>query len=197
MALLASLASLTVAVPSRAQVPSFDAADDAPRSAPRRVPLSIDAEGAAKVTSGAGTVRCDAPCTVEVEPGFVDVRVGELSQELFVEGPSRVHMSRGVPALRTAGLGMLIAGAAVVIAAVAIPLIVCRSNTTTDATGRPRNNDPCRDIGDGVAVAWISGAGIGLSAAIVGGILFGTTGPKLRVDASAPSGAGLNLRFQF
>ena len=50
-----------------------------------------------------------------------------------------------------------------------MPLVVCRSDYRTDAFGRRVDDNPCRDVSDGVKVAWIGGAGIGLTAAILGG----------------------------
>lgn len=181
--------ALAIASPAAAQsaAPAFDAGE--PSSDPARlVPLTIDVEGSVRVSSAAGTSSCTGPCTLQVAPGFVQVRAADLSQETYVEGPSRVTATKGVPSLRTAGLVALVAGGLIVAAAVAIPIAVCRSERRVDSFGRVRDtNNACNDASDALKVGWIAGAGIGLTAAIVGGIVFGTTGPKLRVIGPAAS----------
>jgi hypothetical protein len=84
-------------------------------------------------------------------------------------------------------LVLLASGVGILLTAVVVPLVVCRSDYSTDPSGRRVDTNPCRDIGDGVKVAWIGGAGIGLTAAILGGITFASAGPKLRLSAG---GAG-------
>lgn len=151
--------------------------------------MAFDLEGPVEVVSDGETLRCRGPCTVEVAPGLVKIRAGALSQEVFVEGPSRVRATPGAPALRSVGLVALVAGVSVVVVAVVVPLGVCRTEYVTDASGRSTSSNPCRDVSDGAKIAWISGGGVGLTAAIFGGITYAIAGPSLRLDPdSSPSG---------
>ena len=150
-----------------------------------RVPLVLDVDGPVRVVANGATLRCHGPCAVEVERGVVTIHTDIVSKELYVEGPSRVHATRGVPGLRTGGLALLVGGAAIAVAALVIPLVVCRSNREVDAYGRVLDHDPCRDVSDGVKVAWIMGAGVGLVGALVGGVVYATAGPSLRLTPGA------------
>jgi hypothetical protein len=147
------------------------------------VALEVAVEGSVRAESRAGATSCTGPCTLRVAPGFVRLSTPELSSEVYVERASKVVVTRGAPAVKTAGVVALVAGLVVVVAAVAVPLLVCRTGEVRyDAMGRPQTDpNPCADLGDGVKVAWISGAGVGLTAAIVGGVLVATAGPSLRV----------------
>lgn len=157
---------------------------------PRRSPVAIDVEGPVELVSGGEMLRCRGPCTVEVATGLVEIRAGGLRREVFVDGPSRVRATPGAPALRSVGLVALVAGVAVVLVAVVVPLAVCRTEYVTSASGRSTSSNPCRDVSDGAKAAWIAGAGVGLTAAIFGGITYTTAGPSLRLEpAPSPSGA--------
>ena len=185
--LAGSIGTLGSASRASAQEASVQPADTPAAADTTRVPIHIDAEGSVRVASAAGVEHCTAPCTLHVEPGYVTLKVGDVSQELFVEGPSRVTLTAGAPAVRKVALVALVAGAVVVVAAVALPLIFCRQTQRVDAFGRPQpNDDPCRNLTDGFKVGWISGAGIGLTAAIAGGIVFASAGPKLRLSVLNP-----------
>lgn len=164
-----------------------------------RVPLTVDVEGDVRVRAGAWESRCTGPCTLQVPRGYVEVATGARSQELYVEGPSRVTATRGAPELRTAGLVALLAGLAVTAAAVAIPLLVCRrGDASTDAYGRVQSSpSPCADLSDGVKAAWIAGGGLGLTAAIAGGVVYVTSAPALSLSRAAPEGATAGFVLAF
>lgn len=153
-----------------------------------QVTLAIDLAGDVTVESDSGVARCYAPCVVRVPRGIIRLKTktGDV-RELVVEGASRVSMSRGVPAVRAAGLVSLGVGASVVVAAVVVPLFYCSSERTEiDAYGQRRAVSPCNDISDGVKVGWIAGAGIGLTAAIAGAIIYSSAGPRLQLSGTAP-----------
>lgn len=181
------------------------------------VALEVAVEGSVRAESSAGATSCTGPCTLRVAPGFVRLSTPEVSSEVYVDRPSRVVVTRGAPAVKTAGVVALVAGLVVVAAAVVVPLLVCRTGEVRyDAAGRPQTDpSPCADLGDGVKVAWIAGGGVGLTSAIVGGVLVATAGPSLRVtdapvarkappprlvpwtSTSAGSALGLSLSVSF
>lgn len=192
------------AAEARAEAPPFGSDPTGDAAPPVRVKLVVDVPAPVRVESGGLTQRCGGPCTVEVERGMVVVSTDgppAARQEIWVEGPSRVTFSPGVSGLRTSGLAMLFGGAAVVVAGVVIPLVVCRQDSTVDpTTGRVINPDPCRDISTGVKIGWIAGIGLGLTAGVVGGFLFAGGGPSFKISDAAkvsvgPGGASLDVRF--
>ena len=152
------------------------------------VTVAVDVEGPVRVESAGGTTSCSGPCNVVVPAGFVYVRTERASRELYIEASSRVVLTPGTPGLRTAGAIALVAGIVVVAAAVAVPLLVCRRGPyRLDASGRQvADPSPCEGLDDGVKAAWIGGAGVGLTAAIGGGIVFALSGPQLRLVDDAP-----------
>ena len=188
-AVVAASLLATIETRARAEAPSSSSFEPGPEAAPpERVPLVLDVEGPVRIVANGATLRCHGPCAVEVERGVVTIHTDTVSRELYVEGPSRVDATRGVPALRTGGLALLIGGAAIAVAALVIPLVVCRSNREVDAYGRVLDHNPCRDVSDGVKVAWIMGAGVGLVGALVGGIVYSTAGPSLRLTPTSTAG---------
>ena len=150
------------------------------------VPLAIDVAGSVTVESAAGRADCTGPCVLQVAPGYVRIRAAGSSVERHIDGPSRLRLTEGVAAVRTAGLVALGAGAVVLVAAVALPLVFCEvSPPSRDAFRRPQSTNPCRDISDSVKVAWIGAGAIALTSAIVGTIVYATSAPQLQVEPAS------------
>jgi hypothetical protein len=181
---LTQLSALVVVVAA-----ARSASAEEPTADEQRVSVQVDAEGSVRAEGAAGSTSCTAPCILRVAPGMVRLTTPQVSQDVFIDAPSRVTVTPGAPALKTAGVVTLVAGLLVVAAIVAVPLLVCRTGQTRyDEGGRPHvDPSPCRDLDDGVKVAWISAGGVGLTAAIFGGVVIALSGPKLRVTSTSVS----------
>ena len=117
-------------------------------------------------------------------PGYYTVTTPDASKEIFVARNSHLGLTRGSPGAKTVSLVLLFTGAIVAVASLAIPLYVCRQgDPRTDGFGRQYTPpDPCRDVSDGVKVAWIAGGGAGLTLGIIGGIGLALSGPRLTLS---------------
>ncbi len=82
--------------------------------------------------------------------------------------------------------GVFLTGSLIVIAAVAIPLGLCNSHTETDSMGYTRKVSSCDDVPDRTKAAWVAGGGIGLTLAVLGGIVYFETEPKQPTLALTP-----------
>ena len=89
-------------------------------------------------------------------------------------------------AAHTVGGVVFLTGSLIVVAAVAIPLAVCNSRTETDFRGNVQTRNSCSDVPDSTKAAWIAGAGVGLTLAVLGGILYFETEPKQPKVAISP-----------
>lgn len=155
-----------------------------------RVTLRLDVEGLVRVQQGHDfDASCTGPCSLRVPRGYLQVSAPTGSSEVFVDKDSRVDATAGSPAFRRGGLVALIAGGAVVAVAVSVPLVFCVLAASDHPSGSSVSNSPCSNASDALKVAWISGAGVGLGTAIVGGTVFALSGPQLRVrdGASTPT----------
>lgn len=165
--------------------PDWGGGDRPGDARPASVPITAEVSEDVRIVTASGTLRCAGPCTLTVPTGFVRVTVGDRTEDLFLERPSRLEKSPGAPGLRTAGLGLLAGGALVVAAAIVVPLLVCQTEYPKDAMGAPLpSRNPCRDLSDGVKIAWIAGAGIGLTAATFGAITYAAASPRLSLTPS-------------
>jgi hypothetical protein len=70
--------------------------------------------------------------------------------------------------------------------ALVVPLFVCQSQTTVDAYGQSHSTSGCAQVSDGVKIGWIAGGGIGLTLALVGGIV-------MTAASVPPSAPGVSL----
>ena len=168
-----------------AEEPSRSAAEPEEPGEPAKVELSIDLEAPdVRVECQSFRTSCGAPCVLQLPPGYYTVSTPEASKEIFVDRSSHLRLTRGSPGAKTASLVLLLTGVIVTVAAIAIPLYVCRrGDLEVDAYGRqyiPPN--PCRDVSDGVKVAWIAGGGAGLTLGLVGGIGLAISGPRLTMS---------------
>lgn len=128
-----------------------------------------------RVTPGRHTVKRE----VIKDDGFVT----DHSEEIEINGPTVVHV-QGPGFLRRTAVVTVVAGTAIVLAGVILPLILCKTNETVDpVTGIVRRDDPCTDLSDGVKIAWIGGVGIGLTLATLGLIGYATTSGDSHVAA--------------
>lgn len=183
-----SIAFYTQSARAQSTPPDFEGGDRGGDSRPASAPLTVAIDEEVRVVTPKETLRCSGPCTLTVPTGFVRVTAGDRTADVLVEGASRVTKTAGAPGLRTLGLGLIGGGVLVLVAAVGIPLLVCQTEYPTDAFGqRLPSRNPCRDIPDGVKVAWIGGAGIGLTAATLGVITYAAAAPRIRLEPSAPA----------
>lgn len=153
--------------------------------------------GTVRVVGNGVDSSCLTPCTLQVPPGTYKVTTKMTSETMLLDRPSRIFASRGSPALANASTVMLVAGAAIALASVIVPLVACRSSDrSVDACGRvlPASN-ACDGISDGAKVAWIAGGGVGLTLALVGGVSLALTGPSLRARDWRGASATLSVRF--
>jgi len=112
--------------------------------------------------------------------------------------------------LHTVGVGLLVGGGLVAAAALVIPIFVCQNQTTVDAYGQSHSTSGCSQISDGVKIGWIAGGGVGLTLALLGGIIMTASAPAAPpptvsmwdlapwIDCDArPRGGGLGVRIRF
>ena len=91
----------------------------------------------------------------------------DYETDIVVEGPSRISVEdSGV--LHSVALGATVAGGAIVLAGLLVPLFVCRSSSNAD--GSLAQSNPCDSVSDGGKVGWIAGIGAGLTMAVFGSI---------------------------
>jgi len=108
--------------------------------------------------------------------------VTDFSTEIVIDRPSVVGVA-GPGALRTAALATVATGAALILVAVVVPLVVCRSSSTVDSTtGRVITSDPCDRISDPVKIAWIGGLGVGITLTLVGAVALAATNGSPRAS---------------
>lgn len=93
----------------------------------------------------------------------------EYSEEVTVEGPTRLGVS-GPGFLHDAALGFVVGGGLVAAAGLLLPLFICESSRSVDSNGQVIGGSVCDRASDGVKVAWIAGAGAGLTLAMVGAV---------------------------
>ena len=98
-----------------------------------------------------------------------------------VDTPSPAPAANPVHAL---GVWLLVGGGVIAATALVVPLFVCPSQTTVDAYGQSHSTSGCSQVSDGVKIGWIAGGGIGLTLALVGGIVVTVS------SSTPPPGAG-------
>lgn len=166
---------------------------DDPREVPK-YPVAFDLRGPVRVTTAeAGVFSCFAPCMIHVPGGWNSVSTPTTSGAVKVEGPTRVAVNEGVPAMRTLGVGMMVGGGVVILAALAIPLLVCQGQTRTmdTQTGVVQyRTNPCADVSDGVKVGFIAAIGISLVSILGGAIVYAGGKRHLVYDPVAPLATG-------
>lgn len=150
-------------------------------SAPESVPLHLDVEGRVQVQQGKEvTLGCNGPCTLNVPTGNLQITTTNGSTDVFVSRESRVTQTPPAPAGRLGGGVAFFGGVGILVLAVGLPLIFCvRSEASRRPDGTVVNDNPCKDASDAAKVAWISVAGVGLTSAIVGGIIYVLSGERL------------------
>jgi hypothetical protein len=161
-------------------LPSSASAEDEPPP----VSLFIDVdERDMRVAGKSFHKTCSEPCVMQVPAGYYTVTTPSASKEVFVDRATHVRLTRGSPTAKAVSLVLLVTGALTAVAAVAIPLYACRTpERTVDPYGQRYTSDnPCRNVSDGVKVAWIAGGGAGLTLGLVGGIGLALAGPRLTV----------------
>lgn len=184
-------------------------AADEPPAEEKGIPVLLDVPKGSVMSIE--SISCASPCTAKLARGqHVLVRehydgenlVTDFRETITVDGPSVLGV-RDSSTLHVASGIIAATGAAIVLAAVLIPLVVCKSQTTIGPSGQPQTTNPCDGISDGAKVGWIAGAGVGLSLGIVGGILFFSSSgpPRATVDpwqtarAPAPSLGSFGLSW--
>lgn len=162
------------------------------------VPVSVDMDvGSVRIVGAGIDASCVSPCVLHVPRGTYNVTTPLTSEKVLLDRATRLSISRGSPALAKASTVMLVAGAAIVLASIIIPLVACRSiDRSIDGYGRviPASNT-CDGVSDGAKVAWIGGAGAGLTMALFGGISLALTGPSLSTRDWRQGGATLAFKF--
>lgn len=137
----------------------------------------------------------------EVSRGGTSETVAE--RVVDIEEPTVLRW-KGPGILRSTATVTLVSGAAILVAGIVVPLVVCGRSGRYDQNGRYVDQNPCRDTSDGVKVAWIGGLGVGLTLAMLGAVgLVATEKPRLDARRWAvlpsvePRRAGLDLVVRF
>jgi hypothetical protein len=187
-----------IPAPAPANPQTNTSAPDALTDATPPVPVYIDIDEDIRVVGDDGVDKsCSTACVLHLVPGWYDVRTKTASQKIFFDRGSRVSLVRGDHNIATLSTVALLAGAAIAIAAIVLPIAFCRTGTqTVDQYGalHPEPNS-CDKISDGFKVAWIAGGGVGLTLAIVGGISLVFSGPRLSTHDWREASTALRLRF--
>jgi hypothetical protein len=168
--------------------------------------------------AGEGGVResCDRPCVLRLPRGIYKVTSRAASTELILESPVRIEQRGGSKGLQTTGVVLAVAGLVVTAAAVAVPIVVCRTGPLqVDQFGRTyQSENPCRDLSTPIVIGWVSTLTAGFGALVVGGFLLLTAGPYLKttdverdereksgrvrvLPLVAPNVAGLGVQMTF
>lgn len=164
--------------------PAESAESPVPGEEPR-VELFVDVEAAdVQVESKTFRTRCSGPCVLQLPAGYYTVITPTVSNEILVDRSAHLRIAPGSSSAKSVSLVLLITGVIVTVAAVAVPLFVCRTGETeVDAYGqRYTRSNPCRDVDDPVKVAWIAGGGAGLTLGLIGGIGLAVSGPRLTLS---------------
>jgi hypothetical protein len=89
--------------------------------------------------------------------------------------------------VHTVGVALLLGGGLIAATALIVPLLVCPNETTVDTDGQTHLTSVCSQLSDGVKIGWIAGGGIGLTLALIGGIVM------TAASSSTPSSPGVSL----
>ena len=166
---------------------------------PARIKLFVDVdEQDVRIESPTFRTRCSGPCVVDVPPGYYTVTAPSATKEVYVDRPTHVRLTRGSQPAKTLSLVLLVGGAAVALAALLVPILVCRDQRSTDIYGRQTTTPGvCQNISTPVQIVWIVAGGAGLTVGLVGGIGLALSGPRISTsdwNGAAPAAAGTTKR---
>lgn len=146
---------------------------------------------------------CAEPCAIAVSPGQYTLTVGEHEESVLIDSAGTLRYRPASPRVRvTSGIvaasGLLVAGVATYAA-----LEVCRRtyHPELQRTDRPCEDGPSAERYTMYNRVLLATAGIGFTAAVVGGIFFFASGPSVRFvgtdTALVPYPGGLALVGRF
>lgn len=166
---------------------------------PAHIKLFVDVdERDVRIDSKTFHRTCSGPCYVDVPPGYYTVTTPSATKEVYVDRPTQVRLTRGYQPAKTISLALLIGGAAVAVAALLIPILVCRDTRSMDVYGRyTTSKSICENVSTPVKIVWIAAAGAGLTVGLVGGIGLALSGPHISTsdwNAAAPAAPSTTKR---